>query len=354
MKTVIPALICLLLLSISGCDNSSSPNNPAVDMGIEGLVKDTQGNLISDAKVYLIYDYGNFMPKPGNKPAVSSELHSVILDGPYVEIRIEDIKLYWYTYSETDNQYFEIQRKREFDDWAAIGYMNGQGTTTDTTYYEFIDQTVTTGTFYYRLKIIDFNGSFSYSGEIEVRIDPNPIESNLTNPYPNPFEYYTNIRFTLRANSLVTFDLYNFKDELVLDEAYISELDAGYWVITGEFSDTIPSGGYRLVMNISESDTSYNLEKNILQTAQANGPSILNTKENTVTENGVFKIQYNEMPFGVQFVQTGPDDPTPLRLFEIGKKLKLVIYKTGYKVVEKEVTVVLDEEQQIEIQLETE
>ena len=73
MKTVLPSLIILLLLAFSGCsDKLISPNIPTADNGIKGFVKDTYGNLISDAKVFMIFDYGQLQANTGSnisKPA---------------------------------------------------------------------------------------------------------------------------------------------------------------------------------------------------------------------------------------------------------------------------------------------
>ena len=176
----------------------------------------------------------------------------------------------------------------------------------------------------------------------------------MNNPYPNPFDYSTNIRFNLRARSQISFDVYNFNNELILDDVYSSENEAGYWLKTVEFSDILPSGGYRLVLNINESDTSYSIEKNILQTFTGYGHLILNTKENAETVNGVFKILYSKMPFGEQFIRTGPSGPDPFYQFGVGSKVKLVIYKPGYKVALQDVIVDLEEGQEVNIQLEIE
>ncbi len=56
------------------------------------------------------------------------------------------------------------------------------------------------GTYKYRLKQIDFDGSFTYSNEIEVEVDFTPKEFVLYQNYPNPFNPSTTIKFMYRLS----------------------------------------------------------------------------------------------------------------------------------------------------------
>jgi hypothetical protein len=64
---------------------------------------------------------------------------------------------------QTNNKGFEIQKKVEGNDFAAIGFVQGKGTTTQVQSYSFVDNNVQAGTYQYRLKQIDLDGSYSYS-----------------------------------------------------------------------------------------------------------------------------------------------------------------------------------------------
>nr|HMN25311.1 hypothetical protein [Ignavibacteriaceae bacterium] len=63
---------------------------------------------------------------------------------------------------------------------------------------------------------------------------------------------------------------------------------------------------------------------------------------------------YDDIPFGQNFYVTGEADPTPLGEFRLRNNLKLVIYKPGFKVVQKDVAINLNEGQELEIKLELE
>jgi hypothetical protein len=64
------------------------------------------------------------------------------------------------------------------------------------------------GEYAYRLKQIDFDGSFEYSNEVEVEINL-PSVFNLEQNYPNPFNPVTIISWQLPVSSKVTIKVYD-------------------------------------------------------------------------------------------------------------------------------------------------
>jgi hypothetical protein len=112
------------------------------------------------------------------------------------------IQLRWKTATETNNSEFEILRFAQNDnEWSAIGFVPGFGTTTETKTYSFFDEDVSTGLYKYRLKQIDFDGSFEYSNEIEVEVDFAPEEFILYQNYPNPFNPSTIIKYEIPSRT---------------------------------------------------------------------------------------------------------------------------------------------------------
>lgn len=81
-------------------------------------------------------------------------------------------QLTWITASEINNSHFEVQRSIDGRHFAAIGKMEGKGTTSELHSYQFEDSNLpsTTSTVYYRLKQIDFNGQYSYSKVISLSL----------------------------------------------------------------------------------------------------------------------------------------------------------------------------------------
>jgi hypothetical protein len=80
-----------------------------------------------------------------------------------------DVILNWITATETNNQGFEVQRKTN-GEYDRIGFVEGHGTTTELQNYTFRDKDVNAGSYYYRLKQVDYDGTFEYSGEIAVEV----------------------------------------------------------------------------------------------------------------------------------------------------------------------------------------
>ncbi len=115
--------------------------------------------------------------------------------------------LEWTTASEINNNGFEVERKGtgEFEN---IGFVSGNGTTSESKSYTFTDAGLQSGNYSYRLKQIDFDGSFSYSDVVEVEITA-PAEFSLFQNYPNPFNPSTRITFTIPNAGYTTLKVFD-------------------------------------------------------------------------------------------------------------------------------------------------
>ena len=119
-----------------------------------------------------------------------------------------NVTLNWTTATETNNLGFEIQRNSG-NDFQVVGFVNGNGTTTETQVYSYTDA-VTTGAYTYRLKQVDYNGTFSYSEAIHVEVDITvPDVFALDQNYPNPFNPSTKINFSLAVDSKVSLKVFD-------------------------------------------------------------------------------------------------------------------------------------------------
>jgi hypothetical protein len=151
------------------------------------------------------------------------------------------VQLNWQTATEVNNHMFEIERKAEASEFITIGYVEGSGTTTEPRSYSYTDNDVNTGTYVYRLKQIDFNGTFTYSNEVEVDVTA-PLTFNLGQNYPNPFNPSTKINYSVPEAGNVKLAVYNIVGEevAVLVNGYTQ---AGSFDVTFNASN-LPSGVY--------------------------------------------------------------------------------------------------------------
>ena len=120
------------------------------------------------------------------------EAGTIVLPVKWAEFKAratsEGNQLNWATFSEVDNEKFEIERSTNGSlEFEKIGTVEGAGTTTKTSRYEFLDRDLTTATTYYRIKQVDFDGNFEYSQVVVVqrsmkeklRFTPNPFSTQL-------------------------------------------------------------------------------------------------------------------------------------------------------------------------------
>ena len=126
-----------------------------------------------------------------------------------------NVLLRWSTATELNNSGFDIERSSDNKDYVKIGFVPGYGTTTESKSYSYTTSLKTTKQ-YYRLKQVDFDGTFEYSSTVEVD-GIAPTEFSLKQNYPNPFNPTTRIDFTLPVESNAKISVYNLIGQKVVE-----------------------------------------------------------------------------------------------------------------------------------------
>jgi hypothetical protein len=68
-----------------------------------------------------------------------------------------------------------------------LGWVDGHGTTAEAQTYRYRTRGLALGTHRYRLRQVDFDGTFAYSPTVEVRVMPGGGDAPVTwSVYPNP------------------------------------------------------------------------------------------------------------------------------------------------------------------------
>lgn len=163
------------------------------------------------------------------------------------------VELKWTTSSETNNSGFEIQRKvlGENSDWTKIGFVPGNGTSTEIHNYSFVDNEPFKGINLYRLKQIDYDGTYKIFNSVAVNFDQ-PMSFTLEQNYPNPFNPTTTIGFVIPNNigakNIVTLKVYNVLGNEVAT-LINEEKAAGKYEVVFDAS-ALPSGIYYYKLSV--------------------------------------------------------------------------------------------------------
>ena len=123
-----------------------------------------------------------------------------------------EVQLIWSTASELNNKGFEIERSADdASNFTTIGFVEGKGSSNEINHYVYSDNPDLNGvhTLYYRLKQVDFDGTFSYSNVVNITYDV-PTEFVLNQNYPNPFNPSTRITYFLPEEGFVSIKIYDF------------------------------------------------------------------------------------------------------------------------------------------------
>ena len=165
-----------------------------------------------------------------------------------------NVILNWKTLSETNNFGFEIQRSIDKVKFEKVGFVIGNGTTSEIRNYIFTDKNINTGTYYYRLKQTDFDGSYEYSQIIEVFIG---FSDNycLYQNYPNPFNPITTIKYETPKISDVTIKVFNILGQEIKTFTYKDQLPGSYEIIwdgINNYGTLVSSGIYLYHFQASE------------------------------------------------------------------------------------------------------
>lgn len=151
------------------------------------------------------------------------------------------VVLNWETATELNNHGFEIERRTETSEFRTVAFVEGYGTTTEPRSYNYTDVTAENGINYYRLKQVDFDGSYSYSDVIELDVN-GPLTFDLAQNYPNPFNPSTSIKYSVPESGNIRLSVFNIVGEevAVLADGFTQ---AGFYEVSFNASN-LPSGVY--------------------------------------------------------------------------------------------------------------
>ncbi|MDP3581607.1 MAG: ice-binding family protein, partial [Ignavibacteria bacterium] len=170
---------------------------------------DFKGNIL--AGTYITQNGGSIDGRSLGLTAVTLGGASVLpveLISFSAESNQRNIELHWSTATEVNNYGFEIERSSLNNNFEKIGFIQGHGNSNSPKEYYFNDTPIGGTAFKYRLKQIDFGGSYEYSYEIEVKLIT-PSQLTLVQNYPNPFNPSTYIEYSVPSFGIVILKTYD-------------------------------------------------------------------------------------------------------------------------------------------------
>lgn len=199
------------------------------DFGGDKIVKLTATNPFNGCSSTITIEF--FLLGP--LPVELNYFYGEQVDNRYVELQ-------WSTTQEEINSHFEVEKSIDGNRFETIGAIAGSGTTNETQFYSFKDEIPLPGINYYRLKQIDFDGEFTFSDVIALKVDKeSKLEYTL---YPNPTVEELNIRFLDVFEAEMTLYIKDVNNRIIKKEKVapaslkhtldVSDLQSGVYNIT--------------------------------------------------------------------------------------------------------------------------
>ncbi|MEP7254972.1 MAG: Ig-like domain-containing protein [Ferruginibacter sp.] len=157
----------------------------------------------------------------------------------------KDILLQWTTAQENNSDHFEIQHSDDNAGFLKIASITAQGYSNTTANYSFVHYNPTASINYYRVKLVNKDGSAIYSKVIAIKGDGTGV--TLQTVYPNPFHDKLELAITTDQAGIISIQMYDMSGQLVLSRA--KQTTKGLNVITLNGLSMLRPGNYFIDVN---------------------------------------------------------------------------------------------------------
>ncbi|MBD2757173.1 T9SS type A sorting domain-containing protein [Spirosoma sp. BT704] len=177
-------------------------------------------------------------------PAAPLPVEFVVYDGKWVEGAGN--QLTWITSWEKGTSHFLIERSSDAISFEAVGRVAALGNSSTNQRYSFVDKGPSSGLWYYRLKQVDLDGTYTHSQIIAVRIGNESLESLTISPNPSSgpmlLEYKKGIK---------SVGIHSLTGALIEQHEFTQAVDRWSWVSTGQ-----PAGVYVIQVKTQDGKSS--------------------------------------------------------------------------------------------------
>lgn len=172
--------------------------------------------------VFMLFSISSMVNQVAAANLIKNTANMLILAGQVpvemttftAEAEGNSVNLRWSTATEVNNSGFAVERRSSEGTYTQVAWVVGNGTTSEKSNYSYTDFNLNSGSYTYRLKQVDFDGTVSYSSAVNVEVGPVTVYS-LENNYPNPFNPSTLIKFNVPVDGNVSLAVYNLLGEKV-------------------------------------------------------------------------------------------------------------------------------------------
>lgn len=166
------------------------------------------------------------------------------------EVNENKIDLYWETLSESNNDYFEIERSSDGHKYTSLMRIDSKadkGNSSSSLSYSAVDEAPIKGISYYRLKQIDLDKKVNYSGIISVNLLSKEFSVNV---FPNPNNGELFINYSEIENKNVTLTIKNTLNTVIFSGVVSADASKGNKIFT--IPEETPSGIYLLNLSVND------------------------------------------------------------------------------------------------------
>ena len=196
-----------------------------------------------DPQIPLVSDFNCFFALPVELTYFDAE-----------PINTYDAITKWVTASEQNASHYEVERSSDGRNWDFIGKVTAHGNSNQSLQYSYLDKEVfqpkkPERQFYYRLRMVDFDGKYEYSEIKNVDFRFSIDQGIAVEIYPNPAQDFVNINFA-------TEDLVNLKFVSVSGQALIERdirMEDGHFEL--QLPNALPAGVYMLQLKTADHRT---------------------------------------------------------------------------------------------------
>jgi hypothetical protein len=190
-------------------DNALSPagwNSTLSGSGASYIVSGVGG--INISRVWTLVDKTNPLP-------IELLSFNAVCDG-------KNVNLNWSTASETNNDFFTVERSMDASNWEDVLNVNGAGNSSTANYYNASDNQPLPGNSFYRLKQTDYDGTFTYSGIVPVGCTDEATSFSLISAHQGQQQNEIVLTFSATQGEHYSYNVFDDRGRLIENESGVA------------------------------------------------------------------------------------------------------------------------------------